>query len=108
MSTGRRKDHPTDKRVAAVRAKVREERARLSELESSGISTDLKKLIRCPSSLLTEVEAYLAVENGKRSDGEMARWLRFVGGILEHAIEHRKCIEGYIKKFGPDARVVGD
>ena len=37
----------------------------------------------------------------------MAKWLDFVENILDRAIKHRKWVEGFIKKFGPDARVVG-
>ena len=37
----------------------------------------------------------------------MAKWLDFVENILDRAIKHRKWVEGFIKKFGSDARVVG-
>jgi hypothetical protein len=47
------------------------------------------------------------LQHPPRSEGEMAKWLDFVENILDRAIKHRKWVEGFIKKFGSDARVVG-
>jgi hypothetical protein len=98
-----------DKRIAAIRAKVREERALLSELNGE-ISADLKKLLKPASFHLDDTEGWLSPEvlrHPPGSDREMAKWLIFVEGILDRAIKHRKWVEGLIRKFGADARVVG-
>jgi hypothetical protein len=36
-----------------------------------------------------------------RSESEMAKWLDFVESILDRAIEHRKWVEGFVKKLAP-------
>jgi hypothetical protein len=100
-----------DKRLAAIRAKVLDERARLSELNKQ-ISVDLKEMLKPAASHLDDAEGWLVPEVLRyppRSDNEMemARWLRFVEGILDRAITHRKWVEAAIKKYGPDARLVG-
>jgi hypothetical protein len=98
-----------DKRLAAIRAKVRDERTRLSELNRQ-ISADLKKMLKPASFYLDDAEGWLApqvLKHPPRSDNEMARWLHFVEGILDRAIKHRKWVEAAIKKYGPDARLVG-
>jgi hypothetical protein len=98
-----------DYRIAAIRAKVREERALLSDLNDR-IGDDLKKLMKPASSHLDDAEGFLLPEflrHPTRSESEMAKWLHFVESILDRAIEHRKWVEGFVKKFGPDARVVG-
>ena len=97
-----------DKRVAAIRAKVRGERARLSELNGQK-SADLRKMLKRASFHLDDAEGWLApqvLRDPPRSDNEMARWLRFVERILDHAIKRRKWVEAAIKKSGPDARLV--
>ena len=99
----------TDNRIAAIRAKVREERARLSDLNGR-VSADLKRLMQPASSHLDDAEGFLLpqfLRHPPRSEREMAKWLDFVEGVLDRAITHRKWVEGFIKKFGPDARVVG-
>lgn len=98
-----------DKRLAAIRAKVRDERARLSELNKQ-ISADLKKMLKPASSHLDDAEGWLSpqvLRHPPRSDNEMARWLRFVAGILDRAVTHRKWVEAAIKKYGADARLIG-
>jgi hypothetical protein len=99
----------TNQRIAAIREKVREERALLSELNVR-ISADLKKMLRPASVYLNDVEGWLSrkiLTHPPRSDNEMAKWLRFVEGILDRAVRHRKSVEAVIKKYGPDARLVG-
>jgi hypothetical protein len=98
-----------DKRLAAIRAKVRDERAQLSELNKQ-ISADLKKMLKPAGFHLDDVEGWLSpqvLKHPPRSDSEMARWLRFVEGILDRAIKHRQWVETAIKKYGPDARLIG-
>ena len=98
-----------DKRIAVIQEKVREERALLSELNGR-ISADLKTMLQPASFYLNDVEGWLSPEvlrHPPRSDDEMAKWLRFVEGILDRAIKHRKSVEAVIKKHGPDARLIG-
>lgn len=97
------------KRLAAIRAKVRDERAQLTELNKQ-ISTDLKKMLKPATLHLNDAEGWLSpqvLKHPPRSDGEMARWLRFVEGNLDRAIKHREWVEAAIKKYGPDARLIG-
>lgn len=98
-----------DKRIASIRACVREERALLSELNNR-ISADLKRELKQASFGLNDVEGWLAPEvlrHPPRSEREMAKWLAFVEGILDRAIKQRKSVEALIKKHGPAARLVG-
>jgi hypothetical protein len=98
-----------DNRIAAIRTKVREERSLLSNLNDR-IGADLKNLMQPASSHLDDAEGFLLPEflqRPPRSESEMAKWLDFVESILDRAVNHRKWVEGFIKKFGPDARVVG-
>jgi hypothetical protein len=98
-----------DSRIAAIRAKVREERGLLSGLNDR-TAADLKKLIEPASYHLDDAEGFLLtgyLQHASRSESEMVKWLDFVEGILDRAIEHRKWVEGFIKKFGSDTRVVG-
>jgi hypothetical protein len=98
-----------EQRIEAIREEIRGERTTISDLNSR-ISADLKKLLKPASSWLSDAEGWLAPEvlrHPLRSPSEWARWLRFVEGILDRAIAHRKSIEALIKKYGPDARVVG-
>jgi hypothetical protein len=98
-----------DNRIAVIREKAREEHALLSGLNDR-IGADLKKLLQPASFHLDDVEGFLLPQflgHPHRSEREMAKWLDFVEGILDRAIKHRKWVEGFIKKFGPDARVVG-
>jgi len=99
-----------DKRITAIREKVREERALLSELNKQ-IGTDLKKLMKPASDFLDDVEGFFlppsVLRHHPRSEREWAYWLGNAETVLRHAVAHRKVIEGYVKKFGTDARVFG-
>jgi hypothetical protein len=100
----------TDKQIATLRAKIREERTLLSELKGR-ISADLREMLQPASSYLDDADGWISPEvlrDPPRSDSEMARWLRFVEGILDRAINHRKWLEAAIKKHGPNARLAGD
>jgi hypothetical protein len=100
----------SDKRIAAIRAKARDERALLAAL-SKQVGTDLKKLMKPASEFLDEVEGYFlapsVLRHPERSEREWSYWLGNAEIVLRRAVAHRKLIEGYVKKFGPDARVVG-
>jgi hypothetical protein len=99
-----------DKRIAEIRAKVREERALLVELNGR-ISGELKRLMKPASHLLDDVEGYFlapeVLRHPPRLESEMAKWLGNAEIVLARAIEHRKYIEGLIKKHGLDAHMVG-
>jgi hypothetical protein len=99
----------TDKRIAAIRAKVRDERALLSAL-SKQVGADLKKLMKPASDSLDDVEGFFlapsVLRHPPRSEREWAKWLGNAETVLRRAVAHRKVIEGYVKKFGPDARVI--
>lgn len=97
-----------DQRIADIRAAVRQERARLSELNGQ-ISADLKSYLKLASGQLSDAEGWLAPEIlcEPRSPRAMARWLDFVEGILARAIKQRRAVEALIKKHGPDARLIG-
>jgi hypothetical protein len=97
-----------EKRIAAIREKIRGESAIISDLNSR-ISADLKKLLKPASGFLDDAQGWLVPEvlwHPPRSTNEWAKWLRFVEGILDRAITHRKWVESQIKKYGPDARVI--
>lgn len=100
----------TDKHIAAIRAKIREERAKVLEL-SNRVSADLQPYLSRASLQLAEVEKWLEPEtlgDPPRSDGEMARWLSFIERtILSAAVMDRRWVEDVVKRFGPDARIVG-
>jgi hypothetical protein len=100
----------TDKRIGELRATVREERAKVLELRGR-VSADLRPYLRRASLQLTEVEKWLepgTLRDPPRSDAEMARWLSFIEGtILGVAVADREWVENVVKKFGPDARIVG-
>jgi hypothetical protein len=100
----------TDKRIAAIRAKVRDERALLSAL-SKQVSADLKKQMKPGSYYLDDVEGFFlapsALRHPPRAESEWAQWLGNAETVLRRAVLHRKWIEGLIKRFGPDARTFG-
>jgi hypothetical protein len=96
-------------RIEAIRAKVREERAALSEM-SSKVSADVKRLMKPASQWLDDVEGFFLdrkVLNEPRTPAALARWLDNADRVLRQAIQHRKYVEGLVKKCGPDARIVG-
>jgi hypothetical protein len=100
----------SDKRIAAIRAKVRDERALLAELNKQ-LGGDLKKFMKPASDCLDDVERFFlapsVLRHPQRSEREWSYWLGNAETALRRAVAHRKVIEGYVKKFGPDARVVG-
>jgi hypothetical protein len=98
-----------DKRIAAIREKIAAERALLSDLNRR-VGADLKKLFEPASDFLTDAEGWLTpqvLKHPPRSEREWARWLGFVEQILGYAVAHRKRVEALVKKYGPNARVVG-
>ncbi len=82
----------------------------LSKL-SQRVSADLKELMKPASHYLDDVERFFlapaTLRHPPRSDREMANWLGNTEKVLRRAVAHRKLIQGFVRKFGPDARVVG-
>jgi hypothetical protein len=98
-----------DNRIAAIRAKVREDHALISALNDR-IGFDLKRLMQPASSDLDDAEGFLLPEylqHASRSESEMVKWLDFVENILDRAIKHRKWVEDFVKKFDPEVRKAG-
>jgi hypothetical protein len=95
-------------RIEVIRAKVREERAALSEI-SRKVSADLKRLIKPAAHRLDDVEGFFLdrkILSEPRTAAALSRWLDNADRVLRQAIQHRKYVEGLVKKFGPDARIV--
>jgi len=97
------------KRIDAMRTKVREERERLSEM-SDNLSADLKRVLKPASFRLDDVENFFVdrkILAEPRPAAQLARWLGHAETALRQAIQHRKYVEDLVKKFGPNARMVG-
>jgi hypothetical protein len=95
-----------DKRIAAIREQISDERALLSDLNNR-VGADLKKELLEASEFLADAERWLAPRAPLRSVGEWVSWLGRAVQCLREAFAHRKRIEARAKKFGPNARVVG-
>jgi hypothetical protein len=99
-----------DKRIADIRAKIRDERALLSALNKQ-VNADLKKLLKPASHYLDDVEGFFlapeALRHPPRAASEWAKWLGDAEAVLRRAVVHRKWIEGLVKKYGADARTFG-
>lgn len=81
-----------DKRIAAIREKVREERALLSELNKQ-IGADLKKQMKPASYYLDDVEGvFLAPEVLRHPPRLESEWARWLGNLL--AERPRLCMLG--------------
>jgi hypothetical protein len=97
-----------DPRIVDLRARVRDERALLAELNAR-VSPDVQKLLKPASNLLDDVEGFfLAAEvlrHPPRNEQHLAEWLGHAGSVLRRAVEHREQIERLTKEHGPDAKV---
>ncbi|MDH6261420.1 hypothetical protein [Bradyrhizobium sp. BR13661] len=95
-----------DKHIESLRAKVRDERARVAELTSR--LGDLKRLLEPASSQLDFVELGFIHPNvlaQRRTPQELARWLAGADAFLKTAIDTREHVECMAKQFGNDARL---
>lgn len=94
--------------IEALRAKSREERARVAAL-SGKLSGDLKQLLEPASSQLDDVDRFfLGAEtlSQPRTPQDLAWWLSNADVVFARAVASREYVEGLAAKFGPDARVI--
>lgn len=102
-------DANVSKRIEAIRAKARDERALLAEM-SATISNDLKKELGFARSQLEFVEGYFLEPKILREPRTPAQWRYWLTGAdqaLKIAIQEREHVQALIKKLGPDARRFG-
>jgi hypothetical protein len=96
-----------ERHIATLRAKSRDERARVAEL--NGKLCDLKQLLVPASHQLDDVDQFFLgaeILSQPRTPQELARWLRHADAVFKRAVEAREYVEGLVRKFGPDARVI--
>jgi len=97
-------------RIVGIRFMVKQERDRLAELERT-LGDDLAAMLKRPSRLLDDVEEFY-LDNKTvlepRSDADLNRCLDNAQRLLKRAIEDREHVEELGKKFGPNARWIGD
>lgn len=97
-------------RIMEIRFMVNQERYRLAELERR-LGDDLTAMLKRPSRLLDDVEGFY-LDNKTlfepRSDAELNRWLDNAQRLLKLAIKDREQVEELGKKYGPNARWIGD
>jgi hypothetical protein len=97
------------KRIEALRAKLRDERALLAEM-SAAISNDLKKELGFARSQLGFVADYFLdpkILRQQRTPVQWRYWLSGADQALKMAIQERRRVQALIKKVGPDARRFG-
>jgi len=96
-----------DARIHSIRMKVIEERAALSAL--NGQLTDLKELLQPCHALLDDVVHFFLDDKTlaePRTPAALSAWLDQTEFVLARATRQREYIEGLVKKFGPNARLV--
>jgi hypothetical protein len=96
-----------ERHIATLRAKSRDERARVAEL--NGKLCDLKQSLVPASHQLDDVDQFFLgaeILSQPRTPQELARWLRHADAVFKRAVEAREYVEGLVRKFGPDARVI--
>ena len=96
------------KRIDKIRAKVREERAAVADLDRK--VTDLKQTLKPASDLLDDIEMFFLepeILRQPRTDREWSYWLGNTERVLLRAIERREYVVALVAKFGPDARIIG-
>jgi len=94
--------------IEALRAKSREERARVAELKAK--LGDLKQLLEPASSQLDDVDQFFLgaeILSQPRTPEELAQWLRHADVVFKRAVAATEYVEGLAKKHGYDARVIG-
>jgi hypothetical protein len=97
-----------ERHIASLRANSRDERARIAVLSTK--LGDLKQSLEPASSLLDDVDLFFLgheVLSQPRTPQALALWLSQADRMFKIAVDVRKNVEGLVKKFGPDARVIG-
>jgi hypothetical protein len=97
-----------NERVQEIRSRAQHERVLISELD--GKLADLKPLLKPASNLLDDVEGFFLdakIMQEPRSGDALARWLGHAEMVLQRAVQHREYVEGLVKKFGTNARIIG-
>ncbi len=94
-------------RIMEIRAKARDERALVADLERRMTDCEFKRVVLQPAiwSLDDVDRFFLAKENldEPRTPQALSTWLDRAQAALDAAISHRKHAEATVKKFGPDA-----
>ena len=96
-----------DARIHSIRMKVIEERAGLAAL--SGQLTDLKELLKPCHRLLDDVDHFFLDDktlSEPRAPAALSAWLDQTEFVLQRASRQREYIEGLVRKFGPNARLI--
>jgi hypothetical protein len=86
---------------------VQQQRRLISELD--GKLVDLKPLLKPASNLLDDVEVFFldaTILQEPRAPEALSRWLDHAARLLQLAVQHREYVEGVVKKFGPNARII--
>ncbi len=97
-----------EQHIASLRAKSREERKRIAEL--NGKLGDLKQVLLPASHQLDDVDMFFLGPEAlghTRTPQELAWWLSNADVVFKRAVASREYVEGLVKKFGPAARVIG-
>ena len=97
-----------ERHVADLRAKSRDERARIAEL--NGKLGELKHLLKPASDQLDDVDVFFlgaGALSQQRTPQELAKWLGYADVVFERAVASREYVEGLAAKYGPDARLMG-
>jgi hypothetical protein len=100
--------HDNERHIETLRAKSREERARVAEL--NGKLGDLKQLLTPASFQLDDVDQFFLgaeILSQPRTPQELARWLRHADAVFKRAVEAREYVEAMAAKYGNDARLIG-
>jgi hypothetical protein len=96
-----------DKRIKLIRMGVCQERAALSTLRSQ--LSDLKDLLTPCSDLLDDVDHFFLDPKTlaePRFPRDLERWLDQAVFVLQRAIQQREYVEEFVRKYGPNARVI--
>jgi hypothetical protein len=73
------------------------------------VGNDLKQLSKTASDLLDDVEGFFLdaeVLGEPRPADAFARWLDHAESVLSRAVHQREYVEGLVKKYGPNARLI--
>lgn len=94
-------------RVQDIRARVARERTAIAELSPK--LGDLKQLLKHAEHRLDDVEGFFLGEvlQERRTPQALAIWLGHAELVLQMAVQHREHVEELVRKYGPDAKLIG-